>query len=46
LSGWDGVWVREIIPEGGIDLNPDGLVEKRSLRGFQEAVALVLHWDD
>jgi hypothetical protein len=34
----------EIIDEGGVDLNTDGLIEKRSLREFQEAAALVLHW--
>jgi hypothetical protein len=34
----------EIIDEGGVDLNTDGLIEKRSLHEFQEMPALVLHW--
>ncbi len=36
----------EIIDEGGVDLNLDGLIEKRGLREFQEMLALVLHWDE
>jgi hypothetical protein len=36
----------EIIEQDGVDLSTEGLIEKRSLRDFQEAVALVLHWDD
>ncbi len=36
----------EIIAVGGVDLNSDGRIEKRSLYEFQESVALVEHWDD
>jgi len=36
----------EIIDAGGVDLNLDGLIEKRSLLEFQEACALALHWND
>lgn len=35
--------MREITREGGVDLNLEGLIEKRSLREFNECVALVLH---
>ena len=46
LSGWDHDSMLEIIAEGGVDLNEAGLIEKRSLYEFQEALALVLHWGD
>jgi hypothetical protein len=46
LSGWDTDPMLEIIDVGGVDLNLDGLIEKRSLWEFQEACALVAHWDD
>jgi hypothetical protein len=46
LSGWDTASMLEITDEGGVDLNLDGLIEKRSLWEFQEACALVLHWND
>jgi hypothetical protein len=46
LSGWDQGSMLEIIAEGGVDLNLEGLIEKRSLYEFQECLALVLHWDD
>lgn len=36
----------EITDEGGVDLDLAGLIEKRSLWEFQEACALVLHWND
>ena len=38
--------MREIIREGGVDLNTEELIEKRSLREFNECAALILHWDD
>ena len=44
LSGWDHDTMLEIIDEGGVDLNLEGLIEKRSLYEFQECLALVLHW--
>jgi hypothetical protein len=46
LSGWDWDSMLEIINEGGVDLNADGRIEKRSLYEFQECLALVQHWDD
>ena len=46
LSGWDQDSMLEIINDGGVDLNLEGLIEKRSLHEFQECLALVLHWDD
>jgi hypothetical protein len=38
--------MREIVREGGVDLNTEGLIEKRSLREFNECAALIAHWDD
>jgi hypothetical protein len=46
LSGWDRASMLEIIDEGGVDLNLDGLIEKRGLHEFQEMLAIVLHWND
>jgi hypothetical protein len=46
LSGWDTDTMLEIIDEGGVDLNDEGLIERESLYKFQEALALVLHWND
>ena len=46
LSGWDTDSMLEIIDEGGVDLNDDGLIETESLHEFQECLVLVLHWDD
>jgi hypothetical protein len=38
--------MKEIIEEGGVDLNMEDLIEKRSLREFNECAALILHWND
>jgi hypothetical protein len=38
--------MQAIIDEGGVDLNQEGLIERQSLREFQEALALVTHWRD
>ena len=46
LSSWDADSMRESVREGGVDLNTEGLIEKRSLREFNECAALVAHWDD
>jgi len=46
LSGWDRDSMLEIIDEGGVDLNDEGLIEKESLYEFQESLALVLHWNE
>jgi hypothetical protein len=46
LSGWDPDGILRVITEGGVDLNGHGLIEKRSLYEFQEALALVLYWQD
>jgi hypothetical protein len=45
-AGIERLSMLEIINEGGVDLNTDGLIEKRSLREFNECAALVAHWDD
>jgi hypothetical protein len=44
LSEWDGPTMLDIVDDGGVDVNTEGLVEKESLRDFQECLALVLHW--
>ena len=36
----------EIVDAGGVDLNNAGIIEKQSLLEFQEACALVAHWND
>jgi hypothetical protein len=46
LSGWDRAAMLEIIDEGGVDLDDRGLIEKDSLREFNETLALILHWDE
>jgi hypothetical protein len=46
LSGHDRLAMYSIIEEDGVDLNLDGLIEKRSLWEFQEALVLVRHWHD
>ena len=40
LSGWDEDTMREIVDEGGVDLNLEGLIEKRgNLTDFGEHIA-------
>ncbi|NLF03351.1 MAG: hypothetical protein GX601_20510 [Anaerolineales bacterium] len=46
LTGWDAAAMQEIISEGGVDLNDEGLIAKDSLYEFQEALLLVVHWWD
>ena len=46
LSGWDRASMREIIAEGGVDLNDAGQIDKDDLLLFQETVAEMLHWDN
>jgi hypothetical protein len=46
LSAWDGLTILEIIADGGVDVNTEGLIEKESLYDFQQCLALVLHWND
>lgn len=46
LSGHDREAMLEIIEVDGVDLNVEGLIEKRSLWEFQEALVLVRHWHD
>ncbi|MCD6552436.1 MAG: hypothetical protein J7M16_00340 [Anaerolineae bacterium] len=50
LSGFDAETMRQIIAEGGVDLKDTAggelLIEKESLREFQEALLLVTHWRD
>jgi hypothetical protein len=45
-SGWDSKSMQEIIEDGDVDLNENGLIEKQSLYDFQECLALALHWHD
>ena len=46
LWAWNAAFMREIISEGGVDLNDGGLIEKHSLLEFQGTAALVLHGGD
>jgi len=49
LSGWTAMEMLAIIEVGGVDLkdDPDDVfIDKQSLRDYQEACALVLHWSD
>jgi hypothetical protein len=46
LSSWDRDGMLEIVDEGGVDLNDEGLIERESLYEFQESLALVLHWNE
>jgi hypothetical protein len=46
LTGWDEKSMQEIIDEGGVDLNEQGLIEKQSLYDFQGCLAQVLHCRD
>jgi hypothetical protein len=39
LSGWSSDQIAEIIAEGEVDLDDDGLIEKQSLYEFQGALA-------
>jgi hypothetical protein len=38
--------MREIVREGGVDVDTEGLIEKRSLHELNECAALIAHWDD
>jgi hypothetical protein len=46
LSGHTPDVMRHIVAIGGVDTSDVGLIEKASLWEFQEALALVLHWQD
>ncbi len=35
----------QIVAEDNVDLDDDGLIEKQSLREFQEALIEVLNWN-
>jgi hypothetical protein len=46
LTGHNSLdYVQWMIDDDAVDLDEDGLIEKRSLWDFQEALALVLNWD-
>ena len=45
-SRWDGPTMLQIVRDMGIDVNAERLIEKESLRDFQECLALVLYWND
>ena len=44
LSAWEVSAMAEIILEGGIDVDDEGLILRDSLWEFQETLADVLHW--
>ncbi len=46
LSGHDRATMQRLVDDGCVDLDTRGLVDKRSLWEFLEALALVLHWAD
>jgi len=46
LSGYDVETVRWLAEDGGFDTRDDGLIDKASIREFQEALLEVLHWRD
>jgi len=46
LSGLDGDTMEGIANDGGIELDPAGLIEKASLWDFLDALAFVLHWHE
>ena len=46
LSGWDTTSMLEIMDVGGVDLDDAERIHKDSLWDFQEACALVAHWND
>jgi len=46
LSGHDRETMLWMVADGAVDTDLDGLICKRSLYEFQEALALVLHWAD
>ena len=48
LSGFDRGLLQELIEDGGVDAERFGdrwLIEKRSLREYQDALELVANWD-
>ena len=45
LSGHSMDYVQWMIDDDAVDLDDNGLIEKRSLWNFQESLALVLNWD-
>ena len=44
LSGYDRLTMFAIIEEDGVDLNTEGLIEKRSLWEWQEVTVELAHW--
>jgi len=49
LSGFDPELLQHLIEDGGVDAEQLGdrwLIEKQSLREYQEALALVANWPD
>jgi excisionase family DNA binding protein len=49
LSGFDRELLQHLIEDGGVDAEQLGdrwLIEKQSLREYQEALALVANWPD
>jgi hypothetical protein len=44
VASWSAM--KEIMEEGGVDLNDEGLIERESLYEFNECAALILHWND
>lgn len=46
LGGHDRGFMLQLIEGGGVDLDDDGLIEKRSLWEWQETSAELAHWDE
>jgi hypothetical protein len=46
LSGHTLDYIEWMVQDGCIDLNEDGLIDKRSLWEFQETLQELLHWAD
>ena len=46
LSGHDRLTMFSIIEVDGVDLDTEGLLEKRSLREWQEVTVELAHWEN
>ena len=49
LSGHSEEFLREVVDDGGIDARTDNvgvLLSRDELRGYQDSLALILHWHD
>ena len=46
LAGYDQATMQWLVDDGAVDLDNNGLIEKRSLSEFLDALVLVLHLND